>query len=380
MTKKTCGVYIHIPFCLQKCYYCDFPSYDGLTHLFDEYVSALCNQIKKSKTSCFDYTSVFFGGGTPTILSSAQLENIVFTLKKAGYWQENAEKTCEINPETATEDKLLALKKLGFNRLSFGVQTFSDSLLKTIGRVHDSKTAQNVITLARNLGFDNINIDLMFALPNQTLADVKASIDKAVSLDPTHISMYELILEEETLLDDFVRRGKLFLPDDNLQEQMYDFVTNYLNDNGYNRYEISNYCKKGYECQHNLQYWHYKDYIAFGAGSTSFIHNERTTNTFDVQEYINSFLYKGQEKKEIEQIYEAIAMAEFVFMGLRTTEGIDPNDFYRRFNKDIFKVYDEQLQIHKNNSHIVINDRISLTNQGMKIGNKIFLTFLPLNT
>lgn len=367
------GIYVHIPFCRQKCLYCDFPSYAGIEETIDEYIDALCAEISAGASSSCTPVSVFFGGGTPSLLSAAQMERVVRTLETKGYWQGVQERSLEANPGTVDVEKLRAYRKLGFNRISFGVQSFQADKLKSIGRIHSPEQAVQAVVAAQKAGFDNINIDLMYGLPGQDADDIKSDIDTAASLGVSHISCYGLTVEEGTPLCELVDSGGLALPE---QDRLYDIVTEYLPQKGYKRYEISNYAKEGCECTHNKLYWQYRPYIGFGAAACSFNGEKRITNTFDIDVYI-----KGKENtpKGIETIDTATAMAEFVFMGLRMTAGINAEDFADRFRQDIFSVYGNQIDEHIISGWMTAdNGNIKLTDEGMKIGNKIFLTFLPL--
>lgn len=372
------GVYIHIPFCQKKCFYCDFPSYEGLNELLQDYVNALCTEISNN-ASCFLLPkTIFFGGGTPTVLSNEQFSQIVKALKSKNIWfGSTQERTCEANPGTVDEKKLEHLLELGFNRLSLGVQSFSDRLLQNIGRIHNSKQAIATIKMAQKVGWQNISVDLMYGLPGQSLEDLQTSLKQAISLGVQHISAYNLIVEEDTVLEKMLENQDVFLPEESIENAMYDWVNAYLPEKGYKRYEISNYSLVGYTSKHNAQYWRYLPYKGFGAAACSFTGYERLTNVYDVQEYINkiknNLIYYEQEDISKENL-----MAEFMFMGLRMVEGISIKDFENRFKEDIINIYGKQMDENiKAGFLLKEKNQINLTQSGMKIGNKIFLTFLP---
>ncbi len=367
------GIYVHIPFCRQKCFYCDFFSQAGLPAEWTEkYVDALCAEISAGASCAFLPASIYFGGGTPSLLSVGQIGGIVASLKERGWWRGEQERTIEANPGTVDAENLAGLAALGFNRMSFGVQSFSDKLLKNIGRIHTAADGAEAVRLAQLAGFGNINVDLMYGLPGQTLADFKDSVRKAAAIGVQHISAYSLIVEEGTPLADMLDKGLLELPGSQEEEAMYDWLQSYLPADGYCRYEVSNHALPGFKSLHNLQYWQYLPYKGFGAAACSFDGFVRHTNCEDIAAYIGRTGDGGDEKLD-----EATAMAEFMFMGLRMTEGIAPEDFYLFFNKDIYQAFGKQLKEHEQAGHIKLTGKIKLTPAGMKIGNKIFLTFLP---
>ncbi len=366
------GIYVHIPFCRKKCYYCDFPSQAGLLELSRDYVDALCAEISACASSLFVPKSIYFGGGTPTLFSTGELREIVDTLQRQNYWQGEQERTIEANPGTVDMDKLLAVREMGFNRLSFGVQSFSNRLLASIGRIHTAEEARAALVMAKEAGFDNISIDLMYGLPGQSLADLRESIGEAVRLGVQHISAYSLIVEEATPLADMLESGRLFLPEETEENAMYDWLMAYLPPSGYARYEVSNFAQPGFCSLHNSQYWQYLPYKGFGAAACSFDGEKRHNNNEDIKNYIQNPLESDEEL-----LSEAQRMAEFIFMGLRMTEGISPQKFYLLFNKDVYEIFGRQLKAHEQTGYIEADRRIKLTPAGMKIGNKIFLTFLP---
>ena len=289
---KHLEIYIHIPFCVKKCDYCDFLSDRADRKTKEEYVDALIKEIELSKNvlNGYEVDSIFFGGGTPSILESHLFECIMNAVKKYANINENAEITIECNPGTLTREKLEVYKKTGVNRLSIGLQSANDDELKSIGRIHTWQEFLDNYRISRECGFDNINIDLMSALPGQTISSYNETLEKVVALNPKHISAYSLIVEEGTIMYDRVNeaalQGKDILPDEDTEREMYYMTKNILEENGYHRYEISNYSKEGMECRHNVGYWQRKNYIGFGIGAASLLENERYYNISDLNKYI----------------------------------------------------------------------------------------------
>ena len=298
--QKEIGIYIHIPFCARKCFYCDFVSYANKEEKISDYINAITYEIESfAKEFSNDYivTTIYIGGGTPSYIESTYIVSIIKELNKNYNIQSNAEITIEVNPGTVTRKKLQDYKKAGINRLSIGLQSTNDYLLKEIGRIHTYEQFLDVYFLAREVGFSNINVDLMIALPNQTMEILEDSLNKVVLLNPEHISVYSLILEEGTKLDELISKGKLELVDEELERKMYWKVKNMLQENGYKHYEISNFAKKGYESKHNLNCWEQKEYVGFGVSAHSYYNKTRYSNTESIDQYI-----KKQTDKTIHEI------------------------------------------------------------------------------
>ena len=361
------GLYVHIPFCIRKCRYCDFVSYSGCESLFDDYIDALLNEAKKYTHITFD--TVFIGGGTPTILSKEQLYKLLSGIKNILNIKKNAEFSIEANPKTLTAEKLAVLSENGVNRISIGVQSFLDNELSFLGRVHSSDDAVKTIELTKHF-FDNINIDIMLNLPNQTSDIVLTTLKKAVSLSPTHISCYSLILEEGTELFSEYEKGAFLVPDEDLDRNIFSDVCNFLKENGYNRYEISNFSKPGFECKHNLKYWDCDEYIGLGVAAHSFYEDYRFYNTSDLTSYLD-----GDTDDEKIFLSDSDKMSEFMIMGLRKTDGISVTDFKKRFNKNIFSEFNIDkflscgLLIHD-------SDRLFLSDHGLDVSNSILCEFV----
>ena len=305
-----------------------------------------------------------------------QIEKIFTAIQKNFHVEKNSEITIEANPGTVDENYLKNLREIGFNRLSLGVQSFNDELLKILGRIHNAKVAIETIKTARKI-FDNISVDLMYGLPNQTLSDVKIDIARATDLNVNHISIYGLEVEPNTKFFQLNEIGKLNLPDENICGDMYDYITENLPKLGYNRYEVSNFAKIGYESRHNTGYWTGEKYFGFGAGAHSYDGKIRTSNIADVETYIKK-IRAGYDVSQIEEIVTTnAAIEEFCFLGLRMTTGISAKNFHKRFGKNIFEVYGKIIEKNLRLGLLKVDgDKIFLTEHGMKIGNVVFADFL----
>ncbi|SUY47444.1 coproporphyrinogen III oxidase [Clostridium putrefaciens] len=369
------SLYIHIPFCKSKCWYCDFPSFCGKDNLMESYIKALGEEIDAKVLNC-NIKTIFIGGGTPTYLSLKMLEELKTHIRKLNLTP-NAEFTVECNPGTLDKGKLELLKDMGVNRLSIGLQAYDDSLLKEIGRIHNVDEFLKNYELARSIGFENINIDLMFALPNQTSEIWKESLIKVAKLNPEHISAYSLILEEETKFYDFNNKGTLNLPEEDIERGMYESLLSILKDFGYNQYEISNFSKEGRECKHNLVYWNMDEYIGVGSSSASYIESTRYKNVEGIEEYIqkintNKETYKEKHKNLIKEDIE-----EFMFMGLRKTKGIEEKEFLTRFDKDIDSYYKNIINKHIDAKLLKREDGyLRFTGEGIQLSNYVLADFL----
>ena len=363
-------IYVHIPFCERKCNYCAFNSKTGGAAEKIFYIEALIEEINLRGDKSLTET-IYFGGGTPTTLTLNQLEKIICAVEKSFSVEGGAEITIEANPGTVDENYLRGLKVLGFNRLSLGVQSFDDDLLKILGRIHDSRAAIKTVELATKI-FDNVSVDLMYGLPNQTLDKLRRDIEQIKNLDIQHVSIYGLEIEEGTKFFELVRADKLPLPAENLCADMYDFITEILPALGYRRYEISNFAKKNFESRHNVGYWTGKKYFGFGAGAHSFDGKLRTSNVRDVKTYI---------EKNIPIVEEIVtrraAMEEFCFLGLRMIDGISAQIFEKNFGEKISDVFGAVTEKNIRRGLLKVEgDKISLTKRGLALGNEVFADFL----
>ncbi len=374
------GVYVHIPFCRQKCLYCDFPSYTNQDYLFHEYTTALCREIagQGGVLSANAVDTIYIGGGTPTILPIEFLVKIVDCLRSNLKIDSDAEISIESNPGTVDKEKLLILKKSGVNRISFGVQAFSDRLLQTIGRIHSAAEAVQAVETAQNTGFTNINIDLMYGLPGQSVENFCDSLTQAAALCVNHISVYGLKVEKDTPFDRLMNNGVLELPEEETEDDMYEYVNRVLPQHKFVRYEISNYAKKGKECRHNLKYWHYQPYVGVGAAAHSFVGGQRLANTADIEEYIRLSAAGRPATVFREKSDRDISMAEFAFLALRTARGLKFSEFAAYFRQDFLDSYGNVVNKLVKQQLINLNaDGIHLTAAGMKFGNVVFTAFLP---
>lgn len=365
------GIYVHIPFCKQKCLYCDFNSYAGQETKIHQYCSALIKEIV-SFNGEKDVDTIYFGGGTPTFIPAENLVQILNAIIEKFNVSDDAEITIECNPGTIDKKGLKYLKESGFNRLSIGLQSADDLMLKTLGRIHSFEDFCVCVKSAREAEFDNLSFDLMYALPNQTMDIWKDTLDKVLKFNPEHISCYGLKIEEGT---PFYYK-KLNLPDEDLTCEMYDYLVKYLNINGYNRYEISNFAKTDKESKHNLKYWKCYDFIGFGAGAYSCINNERFSNCLSITEYCERIEKFEAVVNEEELTYNDL-MSEFCFLGLRLKDGISVIDFKKRFNREIGDVFGEVIEKNiKRGTMIYENGRYFIHEKYVYVSNSIMCDFI----
>ncbi len=368
---KSKGLYIHIPFCIKKCKYCDFVSYVDKATLFDSCIDNVLIEAMEYENEQID--TIFIGGGTPSILSCEQLKKLFNGLYKSFNITDDCEITIEANPSTLDKEKLLILKNYGVNRLSIGVQSFCDDELKAIGRIHNSKTAYNTIELVKDFGFNNFNIDIMLGLPNQTTKTLEKTLKTAISLKPTHISCYSLILEENTPLYDEYENGVYPVISDEYDRELYTLAKNILKDNGYFQYEISNFSKSGYESRHNLKYWNCDEYIGLGVSAHSYLDGVRFYNTSDINEY----LQKNFHNNEKTILSQDDKISEYIIMRLRLSSGINEKEFYERFKVSFYDKYKAILdKFIKSKLLIYENDSYKLSEKGIDVSNSIMCEFV----
>lgn len=373
--KDKISLYIHIPFCVRKCLYCDFPSFSGMESIFDDYVRMLCREIDETYSDYrgMEVKSIFIGGGTPSVLPPALLGRISDKIFSRFDVDSKAEITIETNPGTLDAKKLAEMKSMYFNRLSMGLQAWQDRLLKKLGRIHTADEFETNFLQARDAGFKNINVDLMFALPAQSLDDWQETLEKVMKLRPEHISAYSLIIEEGTPFFDMFDRGELKETDEDTDRKMYYLAKEMLSDKGYKQYEISNFAKEGFECYHNKVYWRTEEYQGFGLGAHSYSDGVRFHNTYDMKEYLRGEgLRLDKEFLSIEEKQE-----EFMFMGLRMNEGVSEAEFLRRFGESMDSVYGDEIKELISEELLVKKDgRLSLTDRGVDISNSVFEKFI----
>ena len=380
------GIYIHIPFCKHKCPYCDFFSGNADENAFDNYVIELKDKIKYwSEKAKRDVATVYFGGGTPSVLPTECIAKLVNALKQYGFWQQPCEATIEINPGTADLAKLQTLRSLGFDRISFGVQSLHDNELQAIGRIHNAQQALEALALARKAGFARISADLIYGLPLQTMASLRDTLERLADTGIEHISVYGLIVEEGTPLASLVDKGRITLPDDDTAADMYELVQSFLRERGFERYEISNYAKNGQYSRHNTVYWQYHPYMAFGAAACGFDGQRRRTGLSTVKEYIGQLQSFGGDDLRTSALYNveelscAELLEEFMFMGLRRSEGASLAEARERFDVDVLQRFASELAPlfeQKLIAYDASTQRLRLTERGMEVGNQIFEVFV----
>ena len=386
------SIYVHIPFCERKCLYCDFLSFGAGKDQIDSYFDALLKEIKTASKKYKDRVvkSIFFGGGTPSFPEGKKICDTLRAIKAEFEISPQCEISIEVNPASAIYDKLCAFKEAGFNRLSIGAQSLNDDELKKLGRLHDSRMFFETYENARAAGFENINIDVMSALPDQSLDSYMETLKKVVDLGPEHISAYSLIVEEGTPFYDM----DLKLPSEEVDRAMYHETKRYLKEHGYHRYEISNYAQPGKECAHNKVYWQRGNYLGLGLGAASMVDNVRWSNTREFRRYVEFYLNNGTKdnmavKENFEELSLKSQMEEFMFLGLRLVRGVDVEEFRQLFSKDIFEVYGEVIDKYIKSGHLeLVTDydehqigsqegaHLRFTDAGLDVSNTIMADFL----
>ena len=389
MRRKQIGLYIHIPFCKQKCSYCDFCSYANKESFIKRYIQCVLKEIievgnnnkidfENGKDDLFLVKTIYIGGGTPSLIDSKYIVQIIEDIKLNFKIDEKAEITIEVNPGTVTLEKLEDYKRAGINRLSIGLQSTHEHLLKEIGRIHTYLDFLDTFRFAREAGFENINVDLMIGIPNQTLEEVKDSIEEIVSMEPEHISVYSLILEENTPLFKKVEEG-LELPNEDLERKMYWAVKQTLEQNNYIHYEISNFAKKGYESKHNLDCWNQKEYIGFGIAAHSYTNGIRYSNIENIEQYIKNYDEDKTEENLVfheKQDMEAM-QKEYMLLGLRKIDGVSIQEFKIKFVANPVFLYHSELEKLVNEELLEIDgDQIKLTNKGLDLANIVWEEFI----
>ena len=414
MENRELGIYIHIPFCKQKCYYCDFVSFSNKQNFVENYVEAAKTEINnyfqdKTILERYTVTTIYIGGGTPSYIESKYIceimEVLENNLKQNKVKFEDMEITIEVNPGTVNKEKLEQYRKAKINRLSIGLQSTNNEMLKQIGRIHTYEQFLETYQMAKEVGFDNINVDLMIGLPNQTIEDIKRSLKEVIQLNPTHISVYSLIVEEGTVMARKIENHQLEEMDEELERNMYWYVKNTLELNGYTHYEISNFAKEGKESKHNLNCWRQKEYIGIGLAAHSYLNYVRYTNTSEMKQYItrmnnlNEQIVKDilelsnnkkkkanveENEKHIETVYEIEEVQEleerkreYMLLSLRTIEGVAISKFKEKyidnpiflFRKELEKLVEEKLVV-------IDGDDIKLTNKGLDLANLIWEEFI----
>ncbi len=375
------GIYIHIPFCVKKCLYCDFVSSCGSREEIKSYVEALLHEISQTEID-EEIDSIFIGGGTPSVIPAGDIEKILENIYAKYSISMHAEISMEMNPKTVTREKLEVYRKSGINRLSIGLQTADNTELKNLGRIYQYEDFAEAYHMARDVGFQNINIDLMSAIPGQNMKSYQHTIETVLRLKPEHISAYSLIIEEGTPFYERYGEGNVSdkyppLPDEELERNMYYYTKKVLAEHGYRRYEISNYAQEGCECRHNLKYWSRDNYYGFGVAAASLVGKTRYTNTASRKTYIQNNGDIRQIREDIQHLTLEDEMEEFLFLGLRKMSGVSKKEFARLFHKSMDEVYGEVLarQIHLGLLEET-EGTLRLTERGIDVSNVVMSEFL----
>ncbi len=371
-------LYIHIPFCVKKCLYCDFLSFPADEKTKERYIEALCDELLYIGSERCDkpLRSVFIGGGTPSVLPAEHIVRVMNVVKERFTLEPDAEITIECNPGTLDEEKLKSYRECGINRLSLGLQSSHEAELKSLGRIHTYEDFVTCVKLAEKAGFDIINADLMSGLPGQTLQSFEETLRKVCTLSDSikHISAYSLIIEEETLFGEMYEDGKLDLPDEDTDREMYHMTSRILEEYGFKRYEISNYAKPGFECRHNLGYWTGVEYFAAGLDAASYYGHCRYSNTPDMEEYLKDPLAGPTliEKLDVKGL-----MSEYMILGLRLTDGVSVSGFENRFKTGIRDAYGGHIERFISDGLLAVqNDHIYLTEKGLDLANFVMRAFI----
>ena len=403
---KELGIYIHIPFCVKKCYYCDFVSYPDKLDYQKEYIEKIKQEIREEQEvfKDADITTIYIGGGTPSIIDSKYIIEILEYLYKF-IGKKDREITIEINPGTINKTKLQDYKKAGINRISIGLQSSNDKILKTIGRIHNFEDFLKAYNLVVEEGVENINVDLMIGLPEQTIEDIKQSINEVLNLKlkPKHISIYSLIVEENTQLDKMLDEGKITLPNDEYERKEYAYTKNTLELNGYKHYEISNFAQEGYESKHNVNCWKQKEYIGLGVAAHSYINGIRFSNTTNLPKYLKNEKFEIPNEKEIEELKKKIdkqnneyklplkigiktiheiqneedMQNEYMILGLRMLDGVKISEFKQKFVENPIYLFRKELEKLVDEKLIEIDlDNIKLTRKGLDLANIVWEEFI----
>lgn len=374
------SVYIHIPFCSHKCYYCDFAAYRVDGQPVDEYLSALEKEVNiLTQTKPPErIDTIYLGGGTPTILTPLQMKKLLHLIDYAfPNRSKSVEFTIEANPESVTQELLMVLIDGGVNRISFGVQTFHPILLKEIGRIHGRVEVEQSVAWARKVGFDNISLDLMFGLPKQRMSDLEDTLKEAIALKPQHLSCYSLKVEEGTRFYHLQQNNQLLLPTDEEEYEMYQLIRNYLKNQGYQQYEVSNFSLPGYESIHNSVYWKNNEYYGIGVGAHGYIDGHRYANARSVQTYLDHLREERRPLAEEVQMTPEEDMENFMILGLRLLQGVHKRQFANRYGKTIHQVFGPVVEsLVKQGLIKEVGETIQLTEKGLLFGNDVFASFL----
>lgn len=384
------GIYVHIPFCKQKCYYCDFKSYANKEELIEKYIKWLKYEIKEvGEGNKLDYENdldelvtvktIYIGGGTPSYLDSKYIKEIIEEIRENFKLADKVEITIEVNPGTVNKTKLLEYINSGINRISIGLQSTDNELLKRIGRIHKYEDFLQTYNMAREVGFKNINVDLMLALPGQTIAKLEKGLKQVIDLQPEHISLYSLIIEDGTKIEKMLKNNEITLPDENIERKMYWETKKVLEEAGYIHYEISNFAKEGYKSEHNWNCWSQKEYMGFGVAAHSYTNDVRFSNIDSIEEYIENYEQGNVTDNFVfhEKQTQSSKMKEYMMLGLRKIEGISIQEFKNKFVGNPLYIYRKELQKLVEEELIEIElDKIKLTKKGLDFANIVWEEFI----
>ncbi len=372
---KLSGIYIHIPFCVKKCLYCDFLSFSNMEEYYDKYVEALIREIKSTEYSK-SVDSIFIGGGTPSLLDACKINRILDSIRSRFNISDDTEITMEANPATLTMDSLKGYVKAGVNRISMGMQSTNEIELKNLGRIHGYEEFLTSYDMVRSVGIENVNIDIMSAIPGQTIESYEETLKRVINLRPEHISSYSLIIEEDTPFYEMNENGSLILPNEDDERVMYHMTKDILKAAGYSRYEISNYSLNEYESRHNIKYWTRQDYIGLGLGASSLVGNLRYNNISDINTYI-SMAGTDKIRQDREILEKKDIIEETMYLGLRLTSGINKNMFEGEFGVSLEKVYGKVIEkLEKQNLIKNSEETLVLTELGVDVSNRVLSEFL----
>ncbi len=372
------ALYVHIPFCRRKCNYCSFVSFPGIESKIPGYLTALERELAQ-RAHGEAVSSIYFGGGTPSLLTISQINSLLSYIRSLFAVADGAEISMEVNPATVNANYLRSLRESGVNRLSLGIQSFDDAELEMMGRLHTTAEASEAVLLTRQAGFGNINLDLIYGLPGQTLPGWQTTLGKALAFAPEHLSLYGLSLDPESPMAKSIAAGKLPPVDPDLGAAQYELAEEVLARQGYGHYEISNWAKQGFACRHNLVYWHNQPYLGFGVAAHSYLAGHRMANTSDMDTYLSAFNVSGGNQVDMdESINPELELAETMILGLRLGEGININEVKKRHGVDVLGYYSRQisdmcaLELLEQSG-----DSICLTPRGRLLSNEVFWRFLP---
>lgn len=382
--RENIGIYIHIPFCKKKCFYCDFVSYENKENLIQEYIDTVCLEILQNAEILSEYniSTIYFGGGTPSLIKAEYIEKILNTLKLfVTDEKEIKEITIEINPNSASLDKLEKYYNLGINRLSIGLQSTHDKILRNIGRLHTFNDFKEVLKNANAVGFKNISVDLIYPLPGLNLSGFKETLNSVIKLKDKfnikHISVYNLEVHENTRLDFLLKEGFVSLCNEDEEYKMREELNKRLQDNGFVKYEISNYAYPGFESNHNLCYWNQEKYIGFGVNASSFFNLKRYRNTSNIDKYIDGIKNNKNIVVETEELDKLSLMKEYIILKLRLSKGVEISEFKQKFGTDIFDIFNTEFNsLKKDNLVNITSKNISLTSRGEEVANIVWEMFV----